>query len=69
MNTVFVLSLQTNSGDNYTWVLDAFPSQEQVFNIFKRDIPYELGEAQDDPHDAWGTAQNWNVDECELEYL
>lgn len=64
---VYVLSLQTESGDEYSWVLDAYPDEEQVFNIFKRDIPYEL---DSDPEiDRWGTAKSWRIEKVEVESL
>lgn len=71
MTSIFVLSLQTESGDDFTWVFNRRPTKDEVFSIYQRDIPEELGEAQGytDPEDKWGTALNWNIIETEVEEL
>lgn len=66
---VYLLLLTTESGDDYHWVFNARPTTEQVFDIFKRDVPDELGEALGTPEDRWGYCQSWRIDEAAIESL
>jgi len=68
-NAVYVLMLNTESGDDFEWTFNRKPTEDEVFAIFQRDIPDELGAAQGDPDDAWGTAQSWRIVEQTVETL
>lgn len=63
---VWLLLLKTESGDDYEWVFNRRPTDKEVFEIFKRDIPDELG---DDPDDPWGSAQYWRIEPQAVEEL
>lgn len=63
---VYSLLLNTESGDEFQWAFTSKPSEDQVFSVFKRDIPDELG---DDPDDKWGSASYWRIEEIIVEQL
>lgn len=68
---VFALLLSTESGDDYSWAFNRKPTEDEVFAVFQRDIPQELGEAQGetDPEYKWGTALSWRIEAMTVEVL
>lgn len=55
---VYVLGLTTESGDEYVWVFNHAPTQDEVHGVFRRDIPEE--------YEAY-TCSSWGVEEITVE--
>jgi hypothetical protein len=54
---------------DFQWVFNRRPTEDEVFSIFERDIPHELGAAQGCPDDKWGTALCCRIEEESVEVL
>ena len=69
MKTVWVVSVNTESGDVYDpIVFDKKPSDKQLFKFFRERNPEEF-EGGDEGPGEWGSYLHVGIEECEVRKL